>query len=133
MTIKEKLKAVRDFETQALMLSKEAIGDIVDKLSRPIEMEGVKQVNLSPKCVLVSFKTFAENSWNFSADYYISEKQTETIKEKIQKMNSLEDVFRFISKVLEDGYVILGANKNNRIALNPAIRKELEEIKEALI
>ena len=133
MTIKEKLKAVRDFETQALMLSKEAIGDIVDKLSRPIEMEGVKQVNLSPKCVLVSFKTFAENSWNFSADYYISEKQTETIKEKIQKMNSLEDVFRFISKVLEDGYIVLGTNKNNRIAINPAVRKELEEIKEALI
>ena len=66
MTIKEKLKMVRDFEAQALMLSKEAIEDIVDKLSQPIEMHGVKQINSSPKCVLVSFKSFAENNWNFS-------------------------------------------------------------------
>lgn len=133
MTIKEKLKMVRDFEAQALKLSKEAIGDIVDRLSQPIEMEGVKQVNASPKCVLVSFKSFAENNWNFSADYYISENQAKTIKEKIQKMNSLDDVFHFIFKVLEDGYIIPGAHKNNRILINPAVRKELKEIKEALI
>ena len=133
MTIKEKFKMVRDFEAQALKLSKEAIIDIVEKLSQPIEMHGVKQVNSSPKCVLVSFKTFTENSWNFSADYYISENQAKTIKEKIQKMNSLDDVFRFISRVLEDGYIIPGSNKNNRILINPAVRKELEEIKEALI
>lgn len=133
MTIKEKLKMVRDFEAQALILSKEAIGDIVDKLSRPIEMDGVKQVNSSPKCVLVSFKTFTGNNWNLSANYYISESQTGKLKEKIKRMTSLQDVFLFVSKVLEDGYFYFGTCKTDKVLINPVVRKELEEIKEALV
>ena len=131
-TLKEKLREVKDYEEKALALSKEAINDIIEKLSQPIEMEGVKRISSSPNCVIVPISCVMENKFNLSACYYISKGQTEKLKEKIEKMTSLQDVFLFISKTLEDGYFYGSCSKTDKRFINPAVRKELEDIKEAL-
>lgn len=113
----------------SLELAKEIIGDIVERLSKPLEMTGVKRISQSPNCVSVPLSQIMNNKFNLSAEYYITDAQLSKIKAKIQNMTTVSQVKQFIDESLTNGYITGRAGESKyKLSLNPAVTSELQEI-----
>ena len=131
--MEEKIKKAKELERMSLALAKEIIQDIITQLSKPIEMEGVKRIGSSPRCVSVLFSQVMANKFNLSAEYYISEAQLTRLIERIQKMDTVTEVSQFINETLSNGFISCKCGDSKyRLSINPAVRAELERISEAL-
>ena len=131
--MKEKIQRAKELEQMSLELAKEIIGDIVERLSKPVEMAGVKRISHSPNCVSVPLSQIMNNKFNLSAEYYISDAQLSKIKTKIQNMTTVSQVKQFIDESLANGYITGRAGETKyKLSLNPAVTSELQEIAQAL-
>ena len=131
--MKEKIQKAKELEKMSLELAKEIINDILGRLSKPIEMEGVRRISHSPNCVSVPLSQIMNNKFNLSAEYYISEGQLSKIRARIQNMTTVSQVKQFIDESLTNGYITGRAGETKyKLSLNPAVTAELQNIAEAL-
>ena len=127
--MKEKIQKAKELERLSLELAKEIIEDVIERLSKPIEMEGVHRISRSPNCVSVPLSQIMNNKFNLSVEYYISDAQVSKIKSRIQNMTTVSQVKQFIDESLTNGYITGRAGESKyKLSLNPAVTSELQEI-----
>ena len=61
-----------------------------------------------------------------SAEYYISEKQTELIVEKIKNKKTISEIKCFIDTVISNGYIKV--DSRDKMYINSAVKEALIEI-----
>lgn len=90
----------------------------------------MKRISSSPLIVTVPSSVVFSNSWNMSAEYYISETQVNLIISKIKNKQTLSEIEHFINMIISDGYI--RENKEHKIFINSAVKESLIKISEML-
>lgn len=125
MNIKQMYQLASMYEALLNEIRDGIIEEITKKLSQ-VELTNVQRISSSPLIVIVSASTVFSNSWNMSAEYYISEKQTQLLIEKIKNKQTISEIKRFIDTVISNGYIMV--DSRNKMFINSAVKKSLIEI-----
>ena len=125
MSIKQMYQSASMYEAAMNELRNGIVEEIAERLSYT-ELPNVKRISSSPLIVVVSASVVFSNSWNMSAEYYISEKQTELLVEKIRNKQTISEIKHFIDKVISDGYIKV--DSRNKMFINSAVKEALIEI-----
>ena len=98
------------------------------KRSRPLLplLPETKRISSSPLIVVVKASVVFSNSWNMSAEYYISESQTRLLIEKIKNKQTISEIKHFIDTIISDNYIRV--DSKNKMFINSAIKQALIEI-----
>lgn len=129
MSIKQMCKSVSIYETALNELRKGIVEEIAERLSQ-VDMPDIQRVSSSPLIVIVKASTVFSNSWNMSAEYYISESQARVLIEKIRNKVLISDIAKFINEVITNGYIKV--DSRNKMFINTAVKAELISIAEEL-
>ncbi len=129
MNIEQICKSISAYEKTINELLKGVVDEIAEMLYQ-VKMPDVKTISSSPRIVIVKASTVFSNSWNMSAEYYISESQTEVLIAKIRNKTSLVDIAKFIDDVILNGYIRI--NSFTKMHINTAVRAKLIEISKML-
>jgi hypothetical protein len=127
MATKKLTKQIADLyaaEQKLANKTKEVVNTIVETLS-DVHLDGVECDSSSKiKIATVPFSTIKNNSFNLSAEYYISECQMEAIKNKLSDCTSITQVLSFVNEAVNGRVVI----KGEKIRFNSAVIAKLKEI-----
>lgn len=128
MNIQQMYKSANTYETAINELRNGIVEKIAERLSY-VELPNVKRLSSSPFIVVVPASVVLSNSWNMSAEYYICEKQTELLIEKIKSKQTITDIKRFIDTTISDGYIMyIMKGIRNKMYINSAVKEALIEI-----
>lgn len=125
MNLKQMYKSAATYEMAMNELRINIVDEIAKILSQ-VELPNVKRVSSSPMIVIVSASVVFSNYWNMSAEYYISETQTQTLMDKIKNKQTISEIKHFIEAVIADGYISM--NSKNKMFINSAVKEALIEI-----
>lgn len=125
MSIKQMCQSASIYEAALNEIRKGIVEEICERLSK-VDLPNVKRISSSPLIVIVNASTVFSNSWNISAEYYISETQTRVLIEKIRNKNSLSEIVKFIDDVVTNGYIRI--DSRNKMYINDAVKTELKNI-----
>lgn len=125
MDVKQMYQSASVYEAAMNELRNNIVEEIAKILSK-VELPEAKRISSSPLIVIVKASTVFSNSWNMSAEYYISETQTNVLIEKIRNKITISEIKDFISNVISDGYIRL--DSKNKMFINSAVKKALIEI-----
>ena len=125
MDIKQMYQSVSAYEAAMNKLRKEIVEEIAKKLVK-VELPEAKRISSSPLVVVVKASVVFSNSWNMSAEYYISESQTRLLIEKIQNKQTISEIKHFIDTVISDNYIRV--DSKNKMFINTAVKQALIEI-----
>ena len=122
MSIKQMCQSASIYEAALNEIRKGIVEEICERLSK-VDLPNVKRVSSSPLVVIVQASTVFSNSWNMSAEYYISETQTKVLIEKIRNKTTLSEIVKFIEDVVTNGYIRM--DSRNKMHINDAVKAEL--------
>lgn len=125
MNIKQMYKSASVYEAAMNELRNNIVEEIAKKLVK-VELPEAKRISSSPLIVIVKASTVFSNSWNMSAEYYISETQTKVLIEKIKNKSTISEIKYFIDTVISDNYIRV--DSKNKIFINSAVKQALIEI-----
>ena len=125
MNIKQMYQSASMYEAAMNELRNGIVEEIAERLSY-VELPNVKRISSSPFIVVVPANVIFSNSWNMSAEYYISEKQTELLVKRIRNKQTISEIKHFIDKVISDGCIKV--DSRNKMFINSAVKKALIEI-----
>ena len=125
MSIKQMCQSASIYEAALNEICKGLVEEICERLSN-VDLPNVKRISSSPLIVIVNASTVFSNSWNMSAEYYISETQTKVLIEKIRNKTSLSEIVKFIDEVVTNGYIRI--DSRNKMYINDAVKTELKNI-----
>lgn len=125
MSIKQMCQSASIYEAALNEIRKGIVEEICERLSK-VDLPNVKRISSSPLIVIVNASTVFSNSWNMSAEYYISETQTRVLSEKIRNKTSLSEIVKFIDEVVTNGYIRI--DSRNKMYINDAVKIELKNI-----
>ena len=125
MSIKQMCQSASIYEAALNEIRKGIVEEICERLSK-VDLPNVKRISSSPLIVIVNASTVFSNSWNMSAEYYISETQTRVLIEKIRNKTSLSEIVKFIDDVVTNGYIRI--DSRNKKHINDAVKTELKNI-----
>lgn len=125
MDIQQLYQSAAIYEAAMNELRNNIVEEIAKMLS-DVEFPNVKRVSSSPFIVIVPASVVFSHSWNMSAEYYISEKQTQMLIEKIKNKQTISEIKHFIETVIADGYIRL--DSKNKMFINSAVKDALIEI-----
>lgn len=129
MSIKQMCKSVSIYETALNELRKGIVEEIAERLAQ-VDFPNAQRISSSPLIVTVKASTVFSNSWNMSAEYYISEAQTRVLIEKIRNKVLISDIAKFINEVITNGYIKV--DSRNKMYINNSVKAELISIAEEL-
>ena len=125
--LKKNISDLYDSERELAIKAKQLILDIVDCI-QDTQLEGVTPIPGNVKCATVSFSTiFSNPKAPLSAEYYISDYQTQILREKISSFSTLSEVVKFIDSAVNDGYTVV---KGEKVLFNTAVKDKLVAIKQ---
>ena len=125
MNIKQMYQSASMYEAAMNELRNGIVEEIAERLSYA-ELTNVKRISSSPFIVVVPASVIFSNSWNMSAEYYISEKQTELLVKRIRDKQTISEIKHFIDKVISDGCIKV--DSRNKMFINSAVKEVLIEI-----
>lgn len=125
MDIKEMASLSKSYENSLNDIRNKIIDEIKKILSK-VELPNVKRISSSPLIVTVPASVVFSNSWNMSAEYYISETQVNLIISKIKNKQTLSEIEHFIDLIISDGYI--RENKYHKMFINSAVKGSLIKI-----
>ena len=125
MSIKQMYQSASMYEAVMNELRNGIVEEIAERLSYA-ELPNVKRISSSPFIVVVPASVVFSNSWNMSAEYYISEKQTELLVKEIRNKQTISEIKHFIDKVISDGCIKV--DSRNKMFINSAVKEALIEI-----
>lgn len=125
MNIKQMYQSASMYEAALNEIRDGIIEEITKRLSQ-VELPNVQRISSSPFIIIVPASVVFSNSWNMSAEYYISEKQTQLLIEKIKNKQTISEIKRFIDTVISNGYIMV--DSRNKMFINSAVKKALIEI-----
>ena len=125
MNIKQMYQSASAYEAAMNKLRNDIVEEIVKKLAK-VELPEAKRISSSPLIVIVKASVVFSNSWNMSAEYYISECQTRLLIEKIQNKQTISEIKHFIDTVISDNYIRV--DSKNKMFINSAVKQALIEI-----
>ena len=125
MSIKQMYKSASIYEAAMNELRNNIVEEIATILA-DVELPNTRRVSSSPLIVIVPASVVFSNSWNMSAEYYISEKQTQALMEKISNKRTISEIKHFIETVISNGYVMV--DSKNKMFINSAVKDALIEI-----
>ena len=125
MSIKQMYQSASMYEAAMNELRNGIVEEIAERLSY-VELPNVKRISSSPFIVVVPASVAFSNSWNMSAEYYISEKQTELLVKRIRNKQTISEIKHFIDKVISDGCIKV--DSRNKMFINSAVKEALIEI-----
>ena len=125
MSIKQMYQSASIYEAALNEIRQGIVEEICERLSK-VDLPNVKRISSSPLIVIVNASTVFSNSWNMSAEYYISETQTRVLIEKIKNKTSLSEIVKFIDDVVTNGYIRI--DSRNKMHINDAVKTELTNI-----
>lgn len=125
MSIKQMCQSASIYEAALNEIRKGIVEEICERLFK-VDLPTVKRISSSPLIVIVNASTVFSNSWNMSAEYYISETQTKVLIEKIRSKTSLSEIVKFIDEVVTNGYIRI--DSRNKMYINDAVKTELKNI-----
>lgn len=125
MSIKQMYRSAIIYETAMKELQNGIVEEIATMLSN-VELPNAKRVSSSPLVVIVPASVVFSNSWNMSAEYYISENQTHALMEKIRNKQTISEIKHFIETVISNGYI--REDSKNKMFINSAVKDTLIEI-----
>lgn len=125
MSIKQLYQSASMYEAAMNELRNSIVEEIAEKLSK-VELPNVKRISSSPLIVIVPSSVVFSNSWNMSAEYYITEEQTKLIVEKIKGKTTLAEIKKFIDDVISNGYIVI--HSRYKVFINSAVKEALIEI-----
>lgn len=125
MSIKQMYQSASMYEAAMNELRNGIVEEIAERLSY-VELPNAKRISSSPLIVVVPASVVFSNLWNMSAEYYISEKQTELIVEKIKNKKTISEIKCFIDTVISNGYIKV--DSRDKMYINSAVKEALIEI-----
>lgn len=125
MNIKQMCQSASIYEAALNDIRRGIVEEICERLSK-VDLPNVKRISSSPLVVIVQASTVFSNSWNMSAEYYISETQTKVLTEKIRNKTTLSEIVKFIDEVVANGYIRV--DSRNKMHINNAVKSELINI-----
>lgn len=125
MNIQKIYKLANAYETVINELRNSIVEKIAERLSY-VELPNVKRISSSPFIVVVPASVVFSNSWNMSTEYYICEKQTKLLIEKIKSKQTITDIKHFIDTTISDGYIM--KDTRSKMYINSAVKEALIEI-----
>ena len=125
MNIQQLYQSASAYEIAMNELRNKIVEEIAEMLS-DVEFPNARRLSSSPFIVIVPASVVFSNSWNMSAEYYISEKQTQMLIEKIKNKQTISEIKRFIEVVIVDGYIRL--DSKHKMFINSAVKDALIEI-----
>lgn len=125
MSIKQMCQSASIYEAALNEIRQGIVEEICERLSK-VDLPNVQKISSSPLIVIVNASTVFSNSWNMSAEYYISETQTRVLIEKIRNKTSLSEIVKFIDDVVTNGYIRI--DSRNKMHINDAVKTELKNI-----
>lgn len=125
MSIKQMYQTASVYEAALNEIRNGIVEEITKRLVK-VELPNVKRVSSSPLVVIVQASVVFGNSWNMSAEYYISEKQTRLLIEKIKNKQTISEIKHFIETVISNGYIM--KDSKNKMFINSAVKEALIEI-----
>ena len=129
MSIKQMCQSASIYESALNEIRQGIVEEICERLSK-VDLPNVKRISSSPLVVIVQASTVFSNSWNMSAEYYISETQTKVLIEKIRNKITLSEIVKFIDEVVTNGYIRI--DSRNKMHINNAVKAELINILEEI-
>ncbi len=125
MNIKQMCQSASIYEAALNEVRQGIVEEICERLSK-VDLPEAKRISSSPLIVIVQASTVFSNSWNMSAEYYISETQTKVLIEKIRNKTTLSEIVKFIEDVVANGYIRI--DSRNKMHINNAVKTELMNI-----
>lgn len=125
MSIQQMYKSASAYEAAMNELRNNIVKEIEEILS-DVELPNVKRVSSSPLIVIVPASVVFSNSWNMSAEYYITEEQTKLFINKIKNKTTIAEIKKFIDEVISKGYIEI--HSKYKAYINPAVKEALIEI-----
>lgn len=125
MNIKQMYQSASVYEAAMNELRNNIIEEIAEILSK-VELPNVKRISSSPMIVIVPASVVFSNSWNMSAEYYITEEQTRLFIEKIKGKTTIAEIKKFIDEVVSKGYIEI--HSRYKVSINSAVKEALIEI-----
>lgn len=125
MSIKQMCQSASIYEAALNEVRNNIIKEIAERLSK-VELPDVQRISSSPCIVIVKASTVFSNSWNMSAEYYITESQTKLLIEKISNRTTIAEIKRFIGEVASKGYIEI--HSRYKVFINSAVKAALIEI-----
>lgn len=125
MDIKQMYQSASVYEAAMNELRNNIVEEIATMLSN-VELPNAKRVSSSPLVVIVPASVVFSNSWNMSAEYYISEKQTQALMERIRNKKTISEIKHFIETVISNGYIMM--DSKHKMFINSAVKDALIEI-----
>ena len=125
MDIQQLYRSARIHESAINKLRNNIVDEIAEILSR-VNLPNVQRVSSSPLVVIVPSSVVFSNSWNMSAEYYISEIQTQVLMTKIKNKQTVYEIKHFIDAVILAGYIMI--DSRNKMFINSAVRDALIKI-----
>ena len=129
MDIKEMASLSKSYEN-SLNDIRNKIVDEIKKILSKAELPNVKRISSSPLIITVPSSVVFSNSWNMSAEYYISEAQINLLISKIKNKQTVSEIEHFINTVISDGYI--REDSKNKMFINSAVKETLIKISEML-
>lgn len=125
MSIKQMCQSASIYEAALNEVRKNIVEEIAKRLAK-VKLPDVQRISSSPCIVIVKASTVFSNSWNMSAEYYITESQTNLLIEKISKKTTITEIKHFIDEVVSTGYIRM--DSRNKMFINSAVKAALIEI-----
>ena len=125
MSIKQMCQSASIYEAALNEVRNNIVKEIAERLSK-VELPDVQRISSSPCIVIVKASTVFSNSWNMSAEYYITESQTKLLIEKISNKTTITEIKKFIVEVVSKGYIEI--HSRYKVFINSAVKAALIEI-----
>lgn len=125
MDIKEMVNLSKSYENSLNDIRSKIIDEIKEVLSKA-ELPNVKRISSSPLIVTVPSSVVFSNSWNMSAEYYITEVQVKLLISRIKNKQTISEIEHFINTVISDGYI--REDSKNKMFINSAVKETLIKI-----
>lgn len=125
MSIKQMCQSASIYEAALNEVRNNIVKEIAERLSK-VELPDVQRISSSPCIVIVKASTVFSNSWNMSAEYYITESQTKLLIEKISNKTTITEIKKFIGEVISKGYIEI--HSRYKVFINSAVKSALIEI-----
>lgn len=129
MDIKEMVSLSKSYEDSLNDIRSKIIDEIKKILSKA-ELPNVKRISSSPLIIIVPSSVVFSNSWNMSAECYITEAQVNLLISKIKNKQTVSEIEHFINTVISDGYI--RKNSKHKMFINSAVKETLIKISEML-
>lgn len=125
MSIKQMCQSASIYEAALNEVRNNIVKEIAERLAK-VELPDVQRISSSPCIVIVKASTVFSNSWNVSAEYYITESQTNLLVEKISNKTTITEIKKFIGEVVSKGYIEI--HSRYKVFINSAVKAALIEI-----